>query len=391
MELNDTRGEEWDLLFDALEQEQRALAGEMSEAMVTELPAYRAFDGTELLDTVLLQLRQVLGRARGREHLVDGRDLLDLAAVGASRARHAVPVDDMLRAWRVCIQITVARARALGAELGLSDGAVLAFVESTLAAADAAMVITAAAHRDTEGAMVRRDQERRAAYIRGLLLGTLSRSQFDAGVERYSLDTAATYVAVRARPDSGRELIELERALGLSLVRGDRRCMATIIDGDLAGWILDRPKDSVLGVGGTGPARPLTAICESFRLASRALLTASAFGMSGLHDLPGLGVRAAIIADGDVGEALTDRYLAPVLADPAGSDLLATLRGYFEAGMHVERTAGELFIHPNTLRNRLTKFETITGTSLRDPLTALEVWWALERLGVSSRARSAAS
>ena len=47
--------------------------------------------------------------------------------------------------------------------------------------------------------------------------------------------------------------------------------------------------------------------------------------------------------------------------------------------MHVERTAERLFVHQNTVRYRLARFEELTGASLRDPKVAFEVWWALER------------
>lgn len=41
-------------------------------------------------------------------------------------------------------------------------------------------------------------------------------------------------------------------------------------------------------------------------------------------------------------------------------------RVYFAAGMHVERAAERLFVHPNTLRYRIARFEELTDASLRD-------------------------
>ncbi|WP_198528225.1 helix-turn-helix domain-containing protein, partial [Mycobacteroides abscessus] len=46
--------------------------------------------------------------------------------------------------------------------------------------------------------------------------------------------------------------------------------------------------------------------------------------------------------------------------------------------LHVERTATKLFVHQNTVRYRIARFEELTGTSLGDTEVLLEVWWALE-------------
>jgi len=74
----------------------------------------------------------------------------------------------------------------------------------------------------------------------------------------------------------------------------------------------------------------------------------------------------------------------PALSWPAGRDALrrradSDLRAYFECGLHVERAAERLFVHPNTMRYRLARFEELTGAGLRDPVVAYEVWSALER------------
>ena len=39
----------------------------------------------------------------------------------------------------------------------------------------------------------------------------------------------------------------------------------------------------------------------------------------------------------------------------------------------------DLDVHPNTVRHRLERFEEITGRSLRETETVVELWWALQR------------
>jgi DNA-binding PucR family transcriptional regulator len=191
-------------------------------------------------------------------------------------------------------------------------------------------------------------------------------------------------VAVRAAVGGEDEHREMARALGFGPFHGQGHGLSTLLDGDLAGFLSLAPEGEVDGVVGIGPPRSLDKLWESFRLASRALTTAQGFGLRGAYDVPGLGLRAAIIADGDVGQALTARYVDPLISEASGHELIASLRAYFECGMHFERAAARLFVHQNTLRYRIGRFEAITGANLREPTVAFEVWWALERYAVSA-------
>ncbi|XVQ13532.1 PucR family transcriptional regulator [Spirillospora sp. CA-255316] len=112
----------------------------------------------------------------------------------------------------------------------------------------------------------------------------------------------------------------------------------------------------------------------AFERATRALDAAARFGLSGVYDLADLGLRTAVVAEYEVGEFLRERYLAPLKGLP---DIERTVVTYLEGGMHVEDAARSLFVHPNTLRNRLRRFEELTGADLRDHRTLAELWWAL--------------
>lgn len=152
---------------------------------------------------------------------------------------------------------------------------------------------------------------------------------------------------------------------------------AALLDGDLAGFLIEPPRD-VEGVVGFGPPRPLTRLSESYRMAARALVTAEACGLRGAYDIAALGLRTAVAIDADVGELLRKRYLEPLSVGGSSRELIATVRTYLACGMHVERTATRLFVHQNTVRYRLARFEELTGASLRDTEVVTEVWWVLE-------------
>lgn len=150
----------------------------------------------------------------------------------------------------------------------------------------------------------------------------------------------------------------------------------TLLDGDVAGLLARRPRPRLRGdvVVGVGPStRPAEAV-GAFARATRALDTAARFGMNGVYDLADLGLHPAVAAENEIGTILYERYLAPVRDLP---DIERTVVTYLKGGMHVEDAARTLFVHPNTLRNRLRRFEELTGADLRDHSTLAELWWAL--------------
>jgi DNA-binding PucR family transcriptional regulator len=170
----------------------------------------------------------------------------------------------------------------------------------------------------------------------------------------------------------------LERALGFRDPLQRPRGMCAVVDGDIAGLLSEPPPAGVDGVVGYGPPRPLERLAESYRLAARALMTMQACNLRGAHDIASLGLRAAVAMDADVGASLRRRYLEPLEASGSARELMTTLRAYLACGMHVERAAARLFVHQNTVRYRIAKFEELIGASLRETEVLFEVWWALE-------------
>ncbi len=281
-----------------------------------ELPSYEALAGSVVDQHVRLSLLRTLDSAQAGHPAMADHDLTEVAEVGAVQAQAGIPVDDMLRVWRMGIELVLARARTLAAELRIADDQVLEFVALLLAWSDAAMIASASAHRAAEIEMARSDHERRAAFVRGVLLGAIAPATLRIDAEAYGLDATAQYVPIRAHAADPTSQLELERALGLTAPGPPRRGIGTLLDGDVCGFVRARPRTRRWTIG-AGPPAPLDRLAESFGLATRALTTATAFGVTGVVDLAALGVRAAVVADRDVTEQLTRRYLEPLSA--AGS------------------------------------------------------------------------
>jgi PucR C-terminal helix-turn-helix domain len=368
----------WDPLAGTLFSERAELIRRIGDAIKAQLSTYRMIPREALENEVGLELAQVLQPDVAAPAALSDRQRAVLAAVGEERARDGVPVDDMLRAWRIGIEVVVSYAREVGQRLNVDDARVLEFVQSALAWSDLAMVTTTRAHRRAERALTCAPDERHANFVRGTLLGTVPSVELRIQAEMYGLDPAGEYVAVRARRGQPVTQFHWERALGLDDSAHERCGLCAAIDGDVAGFLTEAPPLQLEGVVGFGPARPLERLAESYRSATRALVTAEACGLRGAYDIASLGLRPALALDTEVGELLRRRYLQPLASTSSAGDLVATLKAYLACGMHVERTATQLFVHQNTVRYRIARFEELTGSSLADTEVLLEVWWALE-------------
>jgi PucR-like helix-turn-helix protein len=364
------------VLVDALIADGPAIVAKLREAVRRELPTYGEVPAEALDLDFHVEFEQILRAARSGRAPEGDADLAGLAVAGERRALQGVPLDEMLRAWGIAVAVLVEHAREVGERLAMSAEQMLDFVAVARAWADLAMVATARGHRRAELELARRDQDHRARLVRGALLGTIAPGEARAHAQAYGLDPDAEYVAIRARPAEGVPHHRLERALGFHDTH--RRGLSALVEGDLSGFLVAPPTGDPPGVVGIGPARPLDLLADSFRLASRALVTADRLGLDGAHPFDRMGLRPAIVADTDVGCALWQRYLAPLEAAGSSSQMIDTLRAWFACEMHVERAAERLVVHPNTLRYRIARFEKLTGANLRDPAIAFETWWALQ-------------
>jgi DNA-binding PucR family transcriptional regulator len=62
------------------------------------------------------------------------------------------------------------------------------------------------------------------------------------------------------------------------------------------------------------------------------------------------------------------------------------VEAFIANGLNIKATAEALDVHQNTVRYRLSRFEELTGSCLERPLTAFEVWWALQRARLNPEA-----
>ncbi|MFE6743467.1 PucR family transcriptional regulator [Streptomyces tubercidicus] len=416
-----------------------ALTDEVINGLRAQLPSYAAVSADRLRPRVLASLRNGLSlverwaeerRSAGGAGRVDGPaygipethldEVTDLA--------QALPVEDIISAYRIGTDIVW---RRFGEEMTARGGTaedLLPVAETLRTWVDAnTLRIIRECRVGLQGGDPAADR-RHAAMVRALLLGEARWDMSLGGLGAGGAASTGDGPADGHRPESHADDAEaLDGAYGHSALRlpfrarlpdyeaplgdpggapaaaghpgpGDRayrrivdllrpwvaldeagRPLVTTVDGDVAGLLVGRPaglcRSLILGLGAPVPA---PGVATEFTRATQALRAAAGFGLVGAFTREELGLRAAVVALPAVGEQLARLRLAP-LAERGedGVQLAEAAAAYLRQGLRLEAAARTLYVHPNTLRNRLRRFEEITGTNLRDPADLAEVWWAL--------------
>lgn len=388
------------------------LSDEVVHALRAQLPSYAAVSAAELRPRVRTSLRNGLSLVRrwsdeerrspvgsvrggGRTYDIPATHLDEVTALARS-----LPVEDIISAYRIGTDIVW---RRFGEEVAARHGTaedLLPIAETLRVWAEAnTLHIIRSCRAGFRGATA--SDRRRTALVRGLLLGEAEVMKADGAVETdcaveadgaYEL-SAVPRLPFRARlpgapgeprhtPGPTQDSV-LARAVDLMrpwlALDSVGKPLVTIVDGDAAGLLTGRPDGLCRGlVVGLGAPAPASGLAAEFTRATQALRAAVGCGLVGAYTRDELGLRATVVAMPTVGEQLVRLRLAP-LAERGedGAQLEDAAAAYLRQGLRLEAAARTLYVHPNTLRNRLRRFEEITGTSLRDPADLAEIWWAL--------------
>lgn len=372
--------EEWAALVAGFERSLVYVPARIFARVRAELPTYRTIPEESLREIGVGTFEQLVETLRARRRPELGRFAEVFREAGARRARDGVPAGEMLQTMQIAMEEVRRVAEELIAPGSSRDALLLEFSDIVLAWRDRGTMELTRGHRAAELDVAWREAHHRSSLVSAVLLGGLPPAEIRARVQAHGLDPDAGYHPLRARPDAQLRPSEIEYLLGVRVEDGHRRALVAWIDGDVCGFVRELPARRLPVTVGVAAASPLLELPAGFRLASRALDTAVALGRTGVHDLASLGLHPAILADPDVSETLDRRYVEPLeRRGPAGAVILDTVERYLRADCRAAETAAALFVHKNTLRYRLNRFEELTRCSLRSTETLSEVWWALER------------
>ncbi|GGM69496.1 helix-turn-helix domain-containing protein [Dactylosporangium sucinum] len=354
----------------ALDAETETLAADAAAAIYAELEGYSAVPGEAIQRSMRFNVTRAVSTLRsGRPPTSMTRE--EAEATTLERAEQGVPIDDIIRAYRLALRVIHSRFLELASGAGIKPTAILDCSNLLWEVGDWFTAVAAVAYRHHQVEVTVRQSVRRTELLRDVLSGMLSGSELWKAAATLELDESQHYAAFCIPRAEGID------ALGLA--RSTRGGVAEIA-GQLFGLVHDSgdarlPKRVAIAVG---PVRPLPLLHDSTRIAARIaeLVADDEPGVYRVEDVPW---SLAAHAVPEVLTMLRGKYIDAVgERGPFGESLLASVKAYLAADMNIAAAAQVLVVHPNTLRYRLAKYEDIVGVPLSQVRAITELTMALD-------------
>jgi hypothetical protein len=320
-------------------------------------------------------------------------DLRPPQETGRRRARQRAPLPDVMAAYRVGFRFVwetlVEEARQRGRT---SSDALVAAASALWVSNDEYTDAMATAYRETLTADLRHDERERTAMVEALLDGNLSGSSSTWEIaELLRLPASPAYVVVAAEvPDLAREalpgvearLTRKEIASAWQLRPEMQVGIACLKKASSLGALVAALRDVSTGRVGVSPSYPsLEQTASALRLARLALVASRSGEVTAFDSAP---LSVTVASASDVLPRVVDAVFGPLLELRADDRdvLLETLEAWRDNDGSATAAGAKLFCHPNTVRHRLRRIETLTGRSLSDPRAITELCLALEAVRI---------
>ncbi len=312
-------------------------------------------------------------------------------AVGRLRAAQGIPLEAVLRAYRLGGQVTWEALVALSRQGSRHDDGLLLEVAGSLwRTNDRGCSAAAEGYRAEERRRSGLDSVERQRLLDGLLDGRGGDPAFArTAADLLSVPLAARLVLVVApgREEGTDPLADPAPAL---LKRGIRSAWGTRAQAQV-GVVAIGPRRlpellAWLGALATGPVgvssvvEGAAAVAEAYRLAETAARTLPD-GVSRVVTIDDRLPEALLSNSPEIGSRLVGETLGRLLELPEDERevLLETLSAFLDADGSPTRAADLLYCHRNTVMHRLRRIESVTGRKLTDPRARL--LWQLALLG----------
>ncbi|MBM0127536.1 PucR family transcriptional regulator [Pimelobacter simplex] len=366
----------------ALRGELARVADDVVDQIIREVPPYEdAFSGP-MGETIRGAVQVALGGflslisdSRGPDALAPRASAVDGAyQLGRGEVRSGRTADALLSAYRIGARVSWRHLSTKAVEQGIDPATMASFAELVFAYIDELSAASVAGHRDesaSEGRIRQRMVERLARHLltgapEATVLASAERAEWTPPVTLTAVlvaeSQAGTLLQVLRRGTLlTTDLPELDGAALLMVPDAHDRRRATLLRAV-------RDRDALVG-----PARPWVAVRESYDRAVRA----RALGLTGDTErhLP----RLVLTADPQALADLRAGVLAPFdeLRPAAAAKLRETLRAWLLHQGRRDDVAAALFVHPQTIRYRMTQVRDLYGDRLEDPDTVLALTIAL--------------
>ena len=332
-------------------------------------------------------LRSLMAAAQGTgsPHLASAR------AVGRRRAAQGMPLEAVLRAYRLGGQVTWETLVAVSRDgSGHHDTLLLEVAGSVWRTNDAECGAVAEGYRQEQRRLDGVDEQARQQVLEGLLDGRGSDPAFvRSATELLAMPLAGRLMAVVALPGpDGEPGLEtpaetlLKRGLrSVWGVRSEAQVGVVVLGGNRPADLLALLRNAARGpVGVSDVVDGAAAAGAAYRLAETAVRTLPS-GASRVVSIDERLPEALLSNSPEIRSRLVGQSLGGLLELPHDERevLLDTLAAFLATDGSPTRAADALYCHRNTVMHRLRRIESVTGRKLTDPRSRL--LWQLALLG----------
>ncbi|MFD3427385.1 PucR family transcriptional regulator [Nocardia fluminea] len=382
-------------LAEACRADLSALTDKLITAVFTDNPEwtdYTSVPRAELRDACGRYLARVLDRLSTAAPNPETDEVA--AAIGGHRAAQGVPLEAMLRTFRLGGRIVWEALLDRAETVAVTPHAIRATGTAMWTVIDGLSSALSTAYRNTKLDMVGRDERRRYALIEDLLAGRAHDTTFAARTGRefnIPLDNGYLVIVAEPLPDGRAALSGPETvltALGIRSVWHNRRevviGLVSLADRD-ADVVLDHLRPLARGRAAASPAVPGLANVDSAHNLARVTLDAMPANAVGLISLNDRYPEALLLRSPDLAELLVAHILGPILVlQPGDRDgLIGTLSEWLANSCSAANAAVRLHCHRNTVLNRLQRISALLDRPLEGQRTYLELSLALTALELS--------
>jgi hypothetical protein len=345
----------------------------------------------------LTRVLQMIAQPRSDAGPPEGSEHYDAAwATGRRRAEQGMPLDDVLRSFRLGGRVVwealidQARVDQLAGIEGLLDVATRVWE-----VVDATSAQVAAAYRLVESDLLRADAHRMAVLWEGLLNGRAKVTAFAYEVSRIlGVPVEGPYGVVVADAGPGspdpvnlRQRLAAQEIVSVWQVRADTLVGVLALRQPTLAGVLDPVREALAARAGVSlVVRGLAEVDTAYgqALLARRTVAGNQAEVAALEErLPD----ALLLSSPELAHQLVRHWLGGLLeiAPAERRLLLGTLQLWVATAGSVTRTADAAFCHRNTVINRLQRMAAITGHDFTDPGCLVELKLALRAAALMPR------
>ncbi|MGU3292686.1 PucR family transcriptional regulator [Williamsia sp. M5A3_1d] len=361
-------------LIDDAEVEIDGMAAELTALYRERIPVYDLIARDEIERNTRAVLEMVLRQVRSDSPQINTVELTELARLWSTQqiplelVAHSIQVGARLLAKVIRERAT---ARGMAPEV-IDDLQDMMWHWATSYSA----VINAVLQEDAVSLAARR-----STFLRRLLEGEYAAASLPARLAEHGVRPDVHYSVACAEHDDPRFGSDVRATVRLRCAARDIPVVDAVVDSHYVALLPDVPDDLVVdALVAVGPPEVPANAGSSYRRARHTLDIAARFGRTGIVELADLGALPLLAVDDDTARHLADVHLAPLRArGAAGAEILDTVAAFLRNNRRVDDTATALFLHRNTVRNRVSRFSDITGLDLDRTDDLVLTWWLLGR------------